>query len=185
MHLLRQLVWLLVLSAICETAAKKCKVIPLKSRKVIRADTVFTGTVLSYLVRRKFGGGSGRRRVFPGHAARVMVKSVFRSPEAESGGKQSVLRQGDQVIVEGLGNPKICVSRPRIGDTRLFFAGKLSPEQYGFPDYSLAHFRLKSSLLRVNLANLKHLWALERNGEKKKNSSKTPSFLGNNEGKTR
>ena len=100
-----------------------CKVIPLKSRAEIRAGTVFSGTVVSFLFRKRAGGddssGSGHRLQLPPrqYAARVVVKRVFK-------GDHRGLR-GRSVIVEGLGNPKICVSRPRLGDARISFADGL------------------------------------------------------------
>ena len=39
-----------------EVTKQPCKVIPLKSRAEIRAGTVFTGTVVSFLFRRRGGG---------------------------------------------------------------------------------------------------------------------------------
>ena len=44
------------------------------------------------------------------YAARVVVKRVFKG----GGG----LRSGSRVVIDGLGNPNICVSRPRLGDAR-------------------------------------------------------------------
>ena len=117
------------------------KVVPLKSRSAIEAGTVFSGTVVSFLFRKRRGGGGGdfletpSRKGFPGtpsrehlpgkfpekgpapprpqrqYAARVVVKRVFKG----GGGD---LRGGGRVVVDGLGNPNICVSRPRLGDAR-------------------------------------------------------------------
>jgi hypothetical protein len=44
------------------------------------------------------------------YAAKVTVKRVFRGEGRNL--------EGREVVVEGLGNRKICVSRPKIGDTR-------------------------------------------------------------------
>jgi hypothetical protein len=44
------------------------------------------------------------------YAAKITVKRVFR-------GERDRFKAGS-VVIEGFGNPKICVSRPKIGDTR-------------------------------------------------------------------
>ena len=36
-----------------------------------------------------------------------------------------VFLEGRSIIVEGLGDPDICVSTPRLGDTKLFFLGRI------------------------------------------------------------
>ena len=90
-----------------EESKQPCKVIPLKSRTGIRAGTVFSGTVVSFL----FPKRTGRRP--RQYAARVVVKRVFQGDRGLRGGS---------VIVEGLGNPNICVSRPRLGDARISVA---------------------------------------------------------------
>ena len=114
MVLLPPLVCLLALGAGLERAKQppKCKVIPLQSRAEIRAATVFSGTVVSFLFpkeQRKSESGA-RPRLY---AARVAVKRVFK------GGRGL---RGRSVVVGGLGNPKICVSRPRLGDARISVA---------------------------------------------------------------
>ena len=101
--LLPPLVCLLALGAGLEEAKQppKCKVIPLQSRAEIRAATVFSGTVVSFLF--------PKERRYRLYAARVAVKRVFRGDRG---------LRGRSVVVGGLGNPKICVSRPRLGDAR-------------------------------------------------------------------
>lgn len=157
-----------------QTPSKSCKVIPLKNRAVIGAGAIFSGSVLSFLVPRRSSGrkhpggkyrdrNAGRPRIF---GAKVIVKRVFR------GDKDRL--QGKEVIVEGLGNPKICVSRPRLGDTRLFFTDPLGRAEFAFPGSGIAeHVRLKSSLLRLTLPNLKVLWKMER-GSRKNQSHNDP-----------
>ena len=136
-----------------------CKVIPLKTRSVIRADTIFSGSVLSFFVRREPphpGSSSRQKKKIPKmFGAKVIVKRVFR------GDKERL--QGKEVLIEGLGNPKICVSRPRLGDTRIFFTDKLKRRETAFPGSGIVkHLRLRSSLLRLTLPNLKMLWKMEK-----------------------
>ena len=104
------LVCLLALGAEFKEAKQppKCKVIPLHSRAEIRAATVFSGTVVSFLFPKE-------RPLRPHrlYAARVAVKRVFRGDRG---------LRGRSVVVGGLGNPKICVSRPRLGDARISVA---------------------------------------------------------------
>ena len=87
------------------------------------------------------------------YAAKVMVKRVFR-------GDKDV--QGRNVVVEGLGNLNFCVSRPRLQDTRIFLVTNLRFEDYTLGESTIPHFRLRSSLLRPTLANLKVLWSLDQ-----------------------
>ena len=85
-----------------------------------------------------------------------MIKRVFR------GDKDF---QSSNVVVEGLGNMNLCVSRPRLQDTRIFFVSNLTFEEYQFGESTIPHFRLRSSLLRPTLANLKVLWKLDKHPE--------------------
>ena len=114
MVLLPPLVCLLALGAGLERAKQppKCKVIPLHSRAEIRAATVFSGTVVSFLFPKERTESGARPRLY---AARVAVKRVFK------GGRGL---RGRSVVVGGLGNPKICVSRPRLGDARFSGNGR-------------------------------------------------------------
>ena len=84
------------------------------------------------------------------YAAKIIVKRMFRGDKDRF--------KAEAVIVEGLGNPKICVSRPKIGDTRIFFADQIDFEDFKFPAENLTHFRLRSSILRLTLENLQFLW---------------------------
>ena len=88
------------------------------------------------------------------YAARISVKRVFR-------GDRDRFKSG-AIILEGLGNPKICVSRPKIGDTRIFFADPIEFDDFNFPSENLTHFRLRSSILRLTLENLRFLWNDEK-----------------------
>ena len=135
---------------------KTCKIIPLASRKVIKADAVFSATVLSLLlqrqrpppirIRRMKKKKRRKRKKRTTWAAKVVVKRVF-----DIGQRADAFHVGQEVIVEGLGNPKICVSRPTIGDTRIFFVDNV--------DIDIV--RLRSSLLRISPRNLRRLRQFE------------------------
>ena len=84
------------------------------------------------------------------YAAKVTVKRVFRGDKKRF--------EARTVILEGLGNPKICVSRPKIGDTRIFFGDEIQFNEFNFPAENLPHLRLRSSILRLTLENLRYLW---------------------------
>ena len=98
---------------------------------------------------------------FSGHygtfGARVEVKRVFRG-RSDLGGQI--------VLVGNFGNPKICVSRAKIGDTRIFFTDQVqqhhSEANSSAQSKSLNRVKLRSSLLRLTLPNLKILWNLEK-----------------------
>ena len=81
-----------------------------------------------------------------------MVKRVFR------GYKEL---EGTFVMVEGLGNPNFCVSRPRLHDTRVFFVNNMKTREFRFGSPTIKHFRLRSSLLRPTAQNIKTLSKLE------------------------
>ena len=102
------------------------------------------------------------------YASKVLVKRVFRGEKKRF--------EARSVIVEGLGNPKICVSRPKIGDTRIFFTDHIrSVEDYNFPADNLTHFRLRSSILRVTIENLRVLWDDEKNNRMENNATSSGS----------
>ena len=90
---------------------KSCKVVPLKARTFIKAKIIFSGTVISII---KDGKYSSQRHIFgskkhhPGKnifAAKVVIKRVFRGPLA---------LKNRMVIVENLGNPRICMANPKV-----------------------------------------------------------------------
>ena len=114
--LLPPLVCLLALGAGLERAKQpKCKVIPLQSRAEIRAAAVFSGTVVSFLFPKEQRESEEGQRPLRNqlYAARVVVKRVFKGDRG---------LRGRSVVVGGLGNPKICISRPRLGDARISVA---------------------------------------------------------------
>ena len=88
------------------------------------------------------------------YSATVLIKNVFR------GNKK---HQNQNVMIEGLGNRKFCVSRPRLKDTRVFLVNSLEKLQYQLHVSSLRRFRLKSSLLRPTKENIKILSSLGKN----------------------
>ena len=75
-------------------------------------------------------------------AAQVEIHRVFRGPKQ---------LQNKNVIVENLGNPKICLASPKVKDTRIFFANSLKLDRQNFrsDDPEMPHFNLRSSLLRL------------------------------------
>ena len=90
---------------------KSCKVVPLKARTSIKAKIIFSGTVISII---KDGKYSSQRHIFGSKkhhhgknifAAKVVIKRVFRGPLA---------LKNRMVIVENLGNPRICMANPQV-----------------------------------------------------------------------
>ena len=73
--------------------------------------------------------------------------------------------QGRTVLLEGLGSRQFCVSTPRLGDTKIFLVDQIvkSDQNRGRNSLSVPKLRLRSSILKVNLRNLKVLWRLEEN----------------------
>ena len=124
---------------------------------------LFPGTVIESL-QRKF---PQNQKIF---AAKVFVRRVFKGPK---------LLQDKFVIVENLGNPRICMSKPKVKDTRLFFTDPLMLEDYHyFGSPRTPHFKLRSSLLRLTLSNLRILWHLDSStkGTKKGKSISVTNF---------
>ena len=73
-------------------------------------------------------------------------------------------QQGRTVLLEGLGSRQFCVSTPRLGDTKIFLVDHIVGDQKrGRNSLSVPKLRLRSSILKVNLRNLKVLWRLEEN----------------------
>ena len=75
-------------------------------------------------------------------AAIVEIHRVFRGPKQ---------LQNKNVVVENLGNPKICQASPKLKDTRIFFANSLKLDRQNFfsDNPEMPHFNLRSSLLRL------------------------------------
>ena len=73
-------------------------------------------------------------------------------------------QQGRTVLLEGLGSRQFCVSTPRLGDTKIFLVDQIvGDHNRGRNSLSVPKLRLRSSILKVNLRNLKVLWRLEEN----------------------
>ena len=111
---------------------KSCKVVPLKARAFIKAKIIFSGTVISIINDGKY---SSRRHVFgskkhhPGKnifAAKVVIKRVFRGPLA---------LKNRMVIVENLGNPRICMANPQVNIFHKQFIFKKNLPIYFFTTY--------------------------------------------------
>ena len=81
----------------------KCRIAPLSTRSNIPSDTIVSGTVKSFYMKQSGGPFAGK----------VKVKRVFRGDKG---------LEGRMVIVEGFGRKHICLSTPRLGDTKLFFS---------------------------------------------------------------
>ena len=69
-------------------------------------------------------------------------------------------------MVEGFGNKNICLSNPRLGDTKLFFLkmGKMRQDRSG----QVLKFKLNDNILKINLRNQKLLTKLRDRRMKKK-----------------
>ena len=110
-----------------------------------------------------FSGFSLLSKIF---AAKVQIRRVFRGPKQ---------LENKIVIVENLGNPKICMANPDVKDTRIFFTDSLKLERQKFLSESpkMPHLYLRSSLLRLTLSNLKVLWKLQNQGDKQQKKGKS------------
>ena len=115
----------------------KCHISPLSTEYNITSDTIVSGTVKSFYIKK-----SGR--VFAG---KVRVRRVFR------GNKGLEVRL---VMVEGFGSKHICKSSPRLGDTKLLFLKKIQHRQNIH-----SKFKLSDNIIRLSLRNLKILWKLD------------------------
>jgi hypothetical protein len=80
----------------------KCRIAPLSTRSNIPSDTIVSGTVKSFYMKQSGGPFAGK----------VKVKRVFRGDKG---------LEGRMVMVEGFGSKHVCLSTPRLGDTKLFF----------------------------------------------------------------
>ena len=82
-------------------------------------------------------------------AGNVRLRRLFRGDKG---------LEGRMVMVEGFGSKHVCLSTPRLGDTKLFF---LKSGRFKHSHVRVKTFKLYSSILKVNLQNLKALWKLE------------------------
>ena len=130
----------IVLIVITIRVSGKCRIQPLSARSNIPSDTILSGTVKSFYMKESGGPFAGK----------VKVRRVFRGDTG---------LEGRMVMVEGFGNKNICLSSPRLGDTKLFFLKNIKPRQNIYP--RVYNFKLNDNILKLNLRNLKTLWKLE------------------------
>lgn len=102
---------------------------PLEKRES-EADLVFTGTIERIKRNPTLKLANGWYR------ANVRVKQVI---------KGNIKLEGSKVIVEGFGSKKICESDVKMKDSRIFLVN----------EGTNGRLRLNSSLIRINLDNLK------------------------------
>ncbi|XP_023334990.1 agrin [Eurytemora carolleeae] len=139
-----------------KSSKSKCRVVPLVARRKIGADTILSASVQSFYLNNKDGPFSGKlkvRKVFQGGGAEKQAEER-RTGVSSREDNDGVFLEGRSIIVEGLGDPDICVSTPRLGDTKLFFLDLVDP--------AVPRYKLHSSILRLSLKNLKVLWNLEK-----------------------
>ena len=74
----------------------------LSKKSQMPGDTIVSGTVKSFYMKETGGAFAGR----------VKVRRVFKGDKG---------LEGRMVMIEGLGSKTICLSSPRLGDTKLFF----------------------------------------------------------------
>ena len=124
-----------------QTTAKseKCRVRSLSSKSSYTGDTIISGTVRSLYM-----SDSGNP-----FAGKVTVKRVFKGDK--------ILEQR-VVMIEGFGNRNICLSSPKLGETKIFFLKKVKLE---FPKYTKYKLKLSDNILKTSLKNLKVLWKIE------------------------
>ena len=139
-----------ILMIVTRTQAK-CKLQHLGLRNYVRSDTIVSATVMSFYLDKSGGVKTGKikiRRVFKGDAS----------------------LEGRLVLVQGFGDRNICLSNPRLGDTKLFFLkmGKTSQDTFG----QVFRFTLNDNILKINLRNLKTLTKL-RDRRKRLSMKKT------------
>ena len=114
----------------------KCRIQHLGVKNYMRSDTIVSATVLSFYMKNS-GGASG---------GKIKIKRVFKGDRG---------LEGRLVVVEGFGSKNICLSNPRLGDTKLFFLkmGKMRQDISG----QALKFRLNDNILKINSRNLKTL----------------------------
>ena len=110
-------------------ARGKCRIAPLSARSIIHSDTIVSGTVKSFYMKQSGGPFAGK----------VKVKRVFRGDKG---------LEGRMVMVEGFGSKHVCLSTPRLGDTKLFF---LKSGRFRHRHVMVKTFKLYSSIMKVNL----------------------------------
>ena len=125
----------------------KCRLKSLTTKSQMPGDTIISGTVKSLYMKETGGPFAGK----------VKVRRVFKGDKG---------LEGRMVMVEGLGSKTICMSSPRLGDTKLFFLQTTKLRHNIYP--RVYKLKLKDNILKLNLKNLKVLWKLEDGNKKGK-----------------
>lgn len=125
-----------VLMVIIQSCDAACKIHHLGIKNYARSDTIVSATVKSFYMKNEGGVAGGR----------IKIRRVFKGDKS---------MEGRLVLVEGFGNKNICLSNPRLGDTKLFFLkmGKMRQERSG----QVLRFKLNDNILKINSRNLKTL----------------------------
>ena len=139
-------VWMLLMVITCKVRGK-CRIKPLSINSRIPGDTIISGTVKSFYMKESGGPFAGK----------VQVRRVMK------GAKEL---EGRMVMVEGFGSRGICLSSPRLGDTKLFFLKRVRKRHGGYPPST--RFKLSHNILKLTLKNLKVLWKQEERRKKGK-----------------
>ena len=129
------------------TGEGKCRIHHLGVRNYLKSDTIASATVMSFYMKES-GGASG---------GKVRIRKVFKGDTG---------LEGRLVVVEGFGNKNICLSNPRLGETKLFFLkmGRMRQDRNG----QVLKFKLNDNILKINLRNQKLLTKLRDRRMKKK-----------------
>ena len=130
----------IILALLKHKVSAKCRLKPLSTKSQMPGDTIVSGTVKSFYMKETGGAFAGR----------VKVRRVFKGDKG---------LEGRMVMIEGLGSKTICLSSPRLGDTKLFFMQTSKLRQNIYP--RVYKFKLRDNILKLNLKNLKVLWKLE------------------------
>ena len=140
---MRLVLAVLVLVAGLGGAGARCRLHHLSLRTVLRSHTIVSATVTSLYMKQQ-GGASG---------GRVRVGRVFRGDPG---------LEGRTVVVQGFGSEDICLSNPRLGDTKLFFLkqGKTRRGAGSSSSGRALRFQLNDNILKINSRNLKLLTSL-------------------------
>ena len=137
----------IILALLKHKMSAKCRLKPLSTNSQMPGDTIISGTVKSLYMKETGGPFAGK----------VKVRRVFKGDKG---------LEGRMVMVEGLGSKTICMSSPRLGDTKLFFLQTAKLRHNIYP--RVYKLKLKDNILKLNLKNLKVLWKLEDGNKKGK-----------------
>jgi len=132
----------------------KCRIPRLGVKNYMKSDTIVSGTVMSFYMKES-GGASG---------GRIRVRKVFKGDKG---------LEGRLVVVEGFGSKNICLSNPRLGDTKLFFLKMGKMRQDRDRSGQVIKFKLHDNILKINLQNLKTLSKLRDRRKLARTSSRS------------